>query len=180
MLMTKGKYNSNIYHELTVEIKENLRVAVLDVIYETLQTWRKKTCPPAELIKEFVSEDVRRIIERLSASLAGRHVAREYFILYRGAGDRKAFKVIKTSVEDMVELKRVVEANKPDWASRSETFPLAFHLPDDECYPFTCFWPQVLPYRKISHASIQHSGSRRGYKNRFRESLSNRARNSEV
>lgn len=153
------KYNPNVFHVLTLDIKEKLRVAVLEAIFKTLQISRKKTHPPMELLEEFISEDIRRVVERLSDGLELRHIDRQYFILYRGFGGRRAFKLIQVGVEDMVKLKKIIEKNRPDWALRCEAYPLAHHLSDDECFPFTTFWPQVEPYEKVSHASIRFSGS---------------------
>lgn len=152
--MRQETYNSNIYRGLTTDIKEKLREAVLLSILRVLREQRRKTHPPLELLSEFISEDVRRVIERLDEGLVSRHVTTQYFILYKGPGGRKAFKLVKCSAENMVALKQVVELNRPTWASKSESYPLAPYLPDDDCFPYTCFWPLIEPYKKVLHADI--------------------------
>jgi len=133
---------------LSADIKEKLRIAVLDAVFRVLRDQRKKTHPPRELLVEFISKDIRRFIERLSEGLAHRRVPIQYFILYRGSNGRRAFKLVKVSVEDMVALKAVIELHKPDWAFRSKTYPLVHPLPDDDCFPFVCFWPQMQPCKR--------------------------------
>lgn len=150
----QGPYNSNVYRGLTVDIKEKLREAMLWSVFRVLREQRRKTHPPLELLTRFVSEDIRRIIERLDEGLANRHVTTQYFILYKGLGNRKAFKLVKCSAENMVALKYAVELNKPTWASKSESYPLAPSLTDDDCFPYVCFWPQVTPYEKMPHADF--------------------------
>jgi len=140
--LKREKYNPNVYRELTPYIKERLRQAILDAIRNCVRERRQKTYPPAELIQELVSEDVRRIIERLSDGLVKRHIDREYFVVYKGPR-RRGVKVIKVGTENMVLLKEALDDNKPSWATRCKAYPIAYQLPDDECYPFTCFWPQV-------------------------------------
>lgn len=152
--MPKGKYNSNIYRGLTPGIKEKLREAILGAVLRVLREQRRKTHPPLELITEFISTDVRRLVEQLSVGLVRRCVYTQYFILYKGSRGRRAFKLIKCNVSNAVALKQVVEANKPDWASQSETYPLAHMLPDDDCFPFVCFWPKVVPYKRAYDADI--------------------------
>ena len=150
----RGPYNSNVYRGLTVDIKEKLREAILWSIFRVLREQRRKTHPPLALLTKFVSEDVRRVVERLNEGLANRHVTTQYFILYKGLGNKKAFKLVRCNAEDMVALKHVVELHKPTWASKSESYPLAPSLTDDDCFPYVCFWPQVTPYKKASHADF--------------------------
>ena len=152
--MQQKAYNPNIYRGLTVDIKEKLREAVLLSILKVLREQRRKTHPPLELLTKFISEDIRRVVERLDEGLATRHVTTQYFILYKGYGHKKAFKLVKCQAEDMVALKQVVELNRPTWASKSESYPLAPALTDDAHFPYICFWPQVAPYKKVPHADI--------------------------
>lgn len=152
--MPREKYNPNIYRGLTPDIKEKLRVAILGAVLRVLREQRRITHPPLELIIEFISVDVRRIVEQLSEGLVNRQVYKQYFIMYKGPGGKKAFKLIKCNVPNMSALKQVVEFNRPDWASKSETYPLARMLPDDDYFPYTCFWPKVEPYKRTSHASV--------------------------
>lgn len=152
--MPREKYNPNIYRGLTSDIKEKLREAVLGAVLRILREQRRKTHPPLELIAEFISVDVRRLIEQLNEGLTQRQVYTQYFILYKGSKGRRAFKLIKCNVPNMVALKQVVDANKPNWASKSEAYPLAHMLPDDDRFPFVCFWPKVGPYKRSPDANI--------------------------
>lgn len=152
--MKRKRYNPNIWRGLTVDIKRKLCEAILEAILRVMREQRRKTHPPMELIVEFVSTDVRRLVERLGDGLVRRHIEAQYFILYKGSGSQRAVKVVKLGVEDMVALKRVIELHKPNWASRSEAYPLSYPLSDDKCFPFVCFWPQIKPHEKVPHASI--------------------------
>ena len=147
-------YNPNIYRGLTVDIKRKLLEAVLLAILRVLREQRRKTHPPLELITRFISEDIRRVIERLDEGLAARHVTTQYFILYKGYKNRRAFKLVRCVAENMVALKQVVELNRPTWATKSESYPLAPSLTEDDCFPYVCFWPQIAPYKKVSHGDI--------------------------
>lgn len=158
--LKKKRLNTNVYRGLTPDLREKLRVAMLEAVFRVLKRQRARGHPPMELIEAFISEDIRRVAMRLSDGLARRDTRREYFAVYKGPGSRKAFKLIKVDVEDMVELKQVVEVSKPDWALRCEAFPLAYPLFDDKYYPFVIFWPQVKLYEKVPHASIRFSDSR--------------------
>jgi len=157
--------------ELPWEVKEELRVAILQVVRDVLATCTPKIVPSETFIEVFLSEEVRRLVAIISNGLVSRHLDREYLVVYYGTCGQSLMHIVQVEVEDIVALKAVMEKSKPDWALRAQAFPLATKIEADKGFPMFMYWPKLEGYEEVARASIRYTSASTGRKKRYKKSL---------
>ena len=178
----REKQHYNTYKALTEETKEQLRVSILELAREIVFAKRPKTAPSLKFIEQTLSEDIRRLVAKLDDGLQHRYFYKEYVVIYFGlqTEGKQEYFIHKISTETIVELKRLIEEKKPEWAIRASAYPIAYKIPEDDYYPFEIVWPVMENYKERSRDSIRLTGSGDGIHRPRKKNVSTNNKNPKV